>query len=197
MIVASAIEERVSMSASLLRVQLVSVLLVIAFATAKAQNNWIGPYGSNWNNAGNWSLGTVPNPGDDVVIYSGGYDWVVLDPGSASINSLTLGGAYNGTSSELTDNGLAQSLSMANSMLVGQTGYLYMTGGTAVTAGADSINEGTISLSNGSSLSISGNLVSVNSLQTFGGDSAVNVTGTLTNDLYAQFNLNGSATSLM
>ena len=65
-------------------------------------DNWNGGTG-NWSNSGNWSNGE-PGAGSDVTIYSGGTDQVTLDTGSTTINSLQLGGAYNGYSSELTDN---------------------------------------------------------------------------------------------
>ena len=141
----------------------VSVLVVLMVATGGigvAQNNWIGPNGTvgNWSDPLNWSAG-VPISTDDVIIYSGGYDYVYLDPGSATINSLTLGGADNGTSwSFLTDNGIAQNLSINQGLTVGQTGFLYLTGGSTVTANWDSLNAGGIYISNGSSLTVSGKL---------------------------------------
>ncbi|MBN8533367.1 MAG: autotransporter domain-containing protein [Rhizobiales bacterium] len=47
----------------------IAAMLVFQPAPAQAQgtNTWIGTDG-NWNNTANWSLGTVPYQGDDVVI---------------------------------------------------------------------------------------------------------------------------------
>ena len=169
------------------------LFVLLTVNIAPAQDNWIGPYGSNWNNAGNWSLG-LPGPTSDAVIYSGGYDLVYLDT-SPTINSLQLGGAYNGTYSELTDGGVAQTLGIAAALNIGQTGYLYLTGGTAVTAGADSVNAGNIELYNGSSVTINGNLDNQNYAYTNGGGSHINVTGTLTNEAGDTFDLYQSGDS--
>src|SRR5664279_915144 len=106
-------KEGTSMPTRLLRLTLLCVLLTLVLANASAQtNNWIGPYDTGWNNNASWSLNTVPGPGDDVGIYNYGgyYDYVILDT-SPTINSLTLGGAYNGYYSYLVDNGVAQNLS--------------------------------------------------------------------------------------
>src|SRR5271167_3104899 len=122
------------MSTRLLRLLPLCVLLTLTLLTANAAfagtpNNWIGPYDSSWSVAGSWSLNSIPGAGDDVTIYSGGSDYVILDPGTATINSLTLGGAYNGTSSYLIDNGVAQNLTVNTFLAVGQTGDLYLYGG--------------------------------------------------------------------
>jgi hypothetical protein len=116
-------------------------------------DNWNGGTG-NWSNAGDWSAGE-PGAGSDVTIYSGGNDTVTLDV-STTISSLTLGGAFNGTASELTDGGVAQTLTITNALNVGSTGFLYLTGGSIVTAGAASSSAATIELFNKSSLSING-----------------------------------------
>src|SRR5208337_2528778 len=116
-------------------------------------DNWNGGTG-NWNSAGGWNNG-VPGANSDVTIYSGGDDLVTLDTGASTINSLTLGGASNGSTSELTDVGITQTLTITQGLTIGQTGVLNLSGiGSAVTAGADSSNAGQIQLSNGSSLFI-------------------------------------------
>lgn len=96
-------------------------------------DNWNGGTG-NWSNAGNWSTGS-PGPTNDVTIYSGGNDLVTLDVGSTTVNSLTLGGGGNGTTSELTDGGVAQTLAITSGLTVGQTGFLNLLGSTTVSAG--------------------------------------------------------------
>ena len=106
-------------------------------------DNWNGGTG-NWSVPGNWSAGE-PGASSDVTIYSGGNDTVTLDT-SPTITSLVLGGANNGFSSELTDGGTAQNLTITNALNVGQNGYLYLYGGSTVTAGADSSDAGSIDL---------------------------------------------------
>lgn len=178
------------MSARLLRALLLCAFVASTLAAAIAQDNWNGGTG-NWSNPGKWSTGAVPTINNDTTIYSGSSDFVTLDtPGS--VKSLILGGTWNGLYSELTDNGVAQSLNIANSLFVGQSGVLNLSGGTVVTAGADSINAGSVSLSGGSSLSITGNLDNFLLVETQGGGSAVNVTGTLTNESSASFLVGGS-----
>jgi hypothetical protein len=101
-------------------------------------DNWNGGTGG-WSVPGNWSAG-APGAGSDVTIYSGGNDTVTLDT-SPTISSLALGGASNGTTSELTDGGVKQALTITQGLTVGQTGQLYLTGsypagGSTVTVGA-------------------------------------------------------------
>ena len=136
----------------------VSVLAVLMAATAGitlAQDNWLGGTG-NWSNCADWSLG-CPVPANDVLIYSGGNDVVTLDL-SATINSLALGGGYGVGSSELKDIGVKQELTINQRLTVGGGGYLDLTGGSTVSAGADSSSAGRIFLFNGSTLAITGNL---------------------------------------
>ncbi len=157
-------------------------------------DSWNGGTG-NWSNAGNWSAGS-PGPNNDVTIYSGGNDTVILDT-SATINSLTLGGNNNGTTSELADGGVARTLTISNGFSVGQTGLLNLTGGSAVTVGADSFNAGMIQLYNGSSLSIIGNLTTSGTLSTGiffgdGGGNTVTITGTLANSSGSYVYLNSA-----
>src|SRR5208337_1880415 len=112
---------------------------VLTLTSAYAQDNWNGGTG-NWSNGSDWSAGE-PGAGSDVVIYGGGSDTVTLDT-SPTINSLTLGGENNGYCqsgyycSELTDGGVAQTLTITNGLTVGQTGNLNLSGGSTVTAGA-------------------------------------------------------------
>jgi len=117
------------------------VVLSITLTNAGAQtDNWNGGYG-NWSNPGNWSQGVVPGLATDTAIYnpSGGYDFVTLDK-LGFARSLTLGG-QDGFNASLTDGGLPQVLTIANSLTVGgRTGNLHPYGGTAITAGADSSN---------------------------------------------------------
>ena len=121
--------------------------------SSSSTDNWLGGTG-NWSDPSDWDLG-LPSGGSDVVIYSGGSDLVFLDT-SPNIASLTLGGD-TGTS-QLADNGTAQTLTIAGALTVNQTGVLYLAGGNTVTAGADSSNAGLIQLENASALQVNGNL---------------------------------------
>src|SRR5271167_4098001 len=114
------------------RLSLAVALSVLTLTSAYAQDNWNGGTGK-WSNGSDWSAG-LPGAGSDVVIYSGGNDTVTLDT-SATINSLTLGGANNGFTSELTDGGVAQTLTITNGLTVGQTGFLNLLGSSTVSAG--------------------------------------------------------------
>src|ERR1019366_1351070 len=161
-------------------------LFVVVGANAGfTQDKWNGGTG-NWSNAVDWSAG-LPGAGSDVVIYSGGNDLVYLDT-SPTINSLTIGG-NNGYYHELTDNGSFQTLTINVSLEIGQpSSYLYLYGGTAVSAGADSINAGFLDLYSRSSVSVTGNLDNRGYAYISGG--AINTTGTFTNEAGANFVLN-------
>ena len=117
-------------------------------------DNWDGGIG-NWSNAGNWSAG-APGAGSDVTIYSGGNDTVTLDT-SPTISSLVLGGASNGTTSELTDGGVAQSLTITNGLTVGQTGFLDLEGASTVSAGTLN-NSGYVIVGAGATLNLTNQL---------------------------------------
>jgi len=116
---------------------------------------WNGGTG-NWSNGGQWSVG-VPGSNNDVFIYSGGNDLVTLDVGSTTVDSLSLGGASNGFTSQLTDGGVAQNLNIIKGLTVGQNGVLSLTGGSTVTAGATSSNAGAVNIGTGSSFTTGGN----------------------------------------
>jgi len=144
-------------------------------------DTWSGGTG-NWSVAGNWNNGE-PGANSDVTIYSGGSDYLSLDVGSTTINSLTLGGVANGFNSQLSDAGTNQTLNITNALNVGQNGYLQLTGATStLTAGADSVNAGQIYLYNGASLTINGNFDNKYVVQAENGTSEINVSGTLTNE---------------
>ena len=155
-------------------------------------DDWLGGTG-NWSNGGDWSAG-VPTLANDVVIYSGGDDNVTLDVGSTTIDSLTLGGVNNGTTSVLTDGGTTQNLTIINALTVGQSGVLQLTGGSNVTAGTLS-NSGSITTGyangagGGNTLTIIGNLTNAPgaSLDVYGtGDFAT--VATLNNGGYVRVN---------
>ena len=178
-------------------------------------DNWNGGTGF-WNDPNNWDHQVVPGASSDVTICSNGSkgnDLVTLNTGSTNINSLTLGGASDGFSSELTDGGVKQTLNITNNLIIGQTGYLYLYGGSTINT-SDTTNAGTIQLLNGSTLAITGNLINTNtgalglfsSVLTVTGDvdnsgglgiglgfpvSTITVGGMLTNEAAGLFALSG------
>lgn len=168
------------------RVPILVVFLVATAGYALSQDNWLGGTG-NWSTGALWSTG-VPLPGNDVSIYSGGSDYVTLDV-NATIKSLMLGGAYNGFTSELTDNGSPWNLTIAGALNLGQTGDLNLSGGSTVSAGANSTVGGIIFVSSASTLSFAGNVDNPGSIviPSYGGVAAVNISGTLTNDINSGF----------
>lgn len=172
-----------------LRVSVLAVLVVATAGITLAQDNWLGGTG-NWSNGGFWSAGE-PNAGSDVVIYSGGNDHVTLDVGATTINSLTLGGASNGYTSELTDGGIAQTLSITNSLTVGQNGELILSGRSNLGAGTLTVaSGGYFNAQNGSTVTINGAVNNAGNLYTgylSGGGNTLSITGTLTNQGGGQF----------
>ena len=80
-----------------------------------------------------WSIG-VPQPAFDTIIYSGGNDLVTLD--CRQQHRQLAGGrrATNGFSSELTDGGTAQNLTITQGLSVGANGFLNLTGASTITA---------------------------------------------------------------
>ena len=126
----------------------------LILASPGTPDRWKGGTG-NWSAAGNWNHG-VPGMSSDVKIYSNGSkgdDVVTLDVGSTTINSLKLGGVSNGFTSELTDAGVAQTLT-TNGLRVGHTGFLDLTGfGTVVDAGT-LVNNGHVLVGDGVTLNL-------------------------------------------
>ena len=64
------------------------LMLFVCFTNAIAQTNvWSGAVNNNWNNGGNWSLGSAPTAANDVVINSNA---TIQVNANATINSLTV-----------------------------------------------------------------------------------------------------------
>jgi fibronectin-binding autotransporter adhesin len=113
---------------------------------------WNGGTGV-WSNGSQWSLGTSPGINNNAFIYSGGNDLVTLDIGSGSVNQLSVGGASNGFTSELTDGRTAQNLTIIQGLSVGANGFLDLTGASTVTA-ATMGNSGHVFVGTGATLSL-------------------------------------------
>ncbi len=129
-----------------------SNFIELAAAFLSTTDLWNGGTGV-WSNGPQWSIG-VPQPAFDTFIYSGGNDDVTMDVGSSTVNSLTVGGPSNGSSSILVDNGTAQTLVVTNGLTVGVQGALDFTGsGSSITAGNIS-NSGYVLLGPGVTLNL-------------------------------------------
>jgi len=156
-----------------------------ALAFGQTNSTWNGGTG-NWSNATDWSPNQVPNNGGgntyNVTIDSGGADTVTLDQ-SASINSLVLGGFVQPVL--LQDlSGSPETLSISGQLTVRQAGTLQFSNGSSVTVGGNLSNDGKIVFSNGSTLTVSGTLGNYNqtqSLDLYGAGTVLNV-GSLVND---------------
>jgi RHS repeat-associated protein/uncharacterized repeat protein (TIGR01451 family) len=89
--------------------------------------NWINPNGGNWDTAANWSTGSLPGVGDDVVVRTALAATITIQSGDmVSVHSLTTGG--NDTLS-ITGGSLSVA---AKSTL---NGALAMTGGSLTASG--------------------------------------------------------------
>ena len=106
---------------------------ISTLSLAPVNDYWNGGTGV-WSNGRQWSLGTSPGINNNAFIYSGGNDLVTLDIGSGTVNQLNVGGAVNGSTSELTDGGTAQNLTIIQGLSVGAQGFLNLTGASTITA---------------------------------------------------------------
>ena len=97
---------------------------------------WLNPVAGSWNTAADWSTGSVPTASDNVCITVPG-EYTVTLTGSASVNSLTLGGTSGATRQTLLVGGPAASgtLDLAADSSVKRTGVLNM----ETAAGGESI----------------------------------------------------------
>src|SRR5579884_162853 len=119
-----------------------------------ATNIWTGSVSTDWNNAGNWSLGVVPASGDDVVIGTTANSPTLNT--TTTVNAVTISGSdfvrLAGVASVLTvSNGVTLGAGggfdgagvLNASVTVTSTAYISSTGGTLEVAGqiTDSNNQ--------------------------------------------------------
>jgi hypothetical protein len=122
-----------------------SNFIELATAFSSTTDLWLGGTGV-WSNGAQWSIG-VPQPAFDTIIYSGGNDLVTMDVGSSTVNSLTVGGPTNGFTSELTDGGVAQNLTVTNGLTIGAQGILSFTSNNVSTIIAATVsNSGSVTI---------------------------------------------------
>ncbi len=127
--------------------------------------NWINPSGGNWDLAANWSSGSVPGAGDDVVINTASLATVTINTGDTeSVKSLTT--AANDTLS-ITGGSLTVA---AGSTL---SGSLSMTGGslTASGIGATLLVNGSASIAGGSLFATTGGVLNLPTVSSYSGPS--------------------------
>ena len=99
--------------------------LTLTHAYGQVHYSWNGPNPGYWNTPGNWSPNGLPGSSDDVTIYHTSGDYVYLNAGTATVDSLNLGGSgiSSSPSSVLIDSGV-QHLTVLNSLMISQTGDL-------------------------------------------------------------------------
>ena len=78
---------------------------------------------------------------------------MTLDLGSTTVNSLTIGGSDLTYSSELTDGGTTQTLTITNGLTIGASGILNLTGASTVTAATMS-NSGQVYIGSGATINL-------------------------------------------
>src|SRR3984957_7081942 len=156
-------------------------------AFGQTNSTWNGGTG-NWSTSTDWTPNQVPNNGGgntyNVTIDSGGTDVVTLNQ-SATINSLVLGGV-TGSASLQNLSGTAENLSVTGAMSINQTGTLTLDNGSILTVGGNSSSAGSLDLEGGSSLTASGNFTNFGGqfdvgMQSSSISSNATVTGTFTN----------------
>ncbi len=125
-----------SLSQQSLRFAVAIMFLTMLCSTRALTIVWTNTAGGNWNVTNNWNPNQVPGAADTAVITNNGTYTVTLNV-SASITSLTLGGA-SGTQSLLVTN--SSILTLASPSAVGANGTLNFSSGTIGGAGALTVN---------------------------------------------------------
>ena len=121
------------MTTRLLRALVFCAVLSLTLTNAYGQRTWSGPNGGYWNTPTNWTPIGLPGPTDYVGIYHPSGDYVYLNPGTATIWDLTLGGS-GPSSSVLTGSGQGvQNLTINNLLKINQSGDLELYAGNTVT----------------------------------------------------------------
>ena len=122
----------------------VAACLCPTLAFGQTNSSWNGGTG-NWSTSTDWTPNQVPNNGGgntyNVTIDTGGTDVALLDI-DATINSLVLGGAPNGSISTLEIDP-SKSLSVTGGTTVNQSGSLILDQGSTLTVGGTMTNDGT------------------------------------------------------
>jgi PEP-CTERM motif len=126
-------KEGSTMPIRLLRALIFCAVLSLMLTNTFGQNpKYWNQYSGNWSAGGNWNPIGVPGPSDDVVISHPFGDIVTLDSGTATINSLTLGGSYGSSVSSVLAGDGTTNLSIMGDLTIGQTGDLELRAGDVI-----------------------------------------------------------------
>ncbi|MGA9145569.1 MAG: PEP-CTERM sorting domain-containing protein, partial [Candidatus Acidiferrales bacterium] len=141
-----ALRRRKSVWALAARVTTLAVTFLCLAGPAAAQNSWQGLHPVNvldfWSNAGEWSLGTVPDGSTDITI---GFDTVGGDTSFTNRHTLTIGGPAT--------------LNLFSTTTVTNSGFggFIVNGGSLISNGT-LVNASSAALSNGGTLTNNGTL---------------------------------------
>jgi outer membrane autotransporter protein len=128
-------------------------LILTGSSTLYGQTSWIGPSGS-WFTASDWSNG-LPNPEETATVDNGTI--VQIASGTATANTLTIGGTAAGSTVQLLAGGV---LILNNPLTIGNGGTLLFNGGTLEGAAGIIHDNGTVeflgSINNGLGHNIDG-----------------------------------------
>lgn len=137
---------------------------------------WFGSVSTDWNTAGNWCSGSVPDSSTDVVIPGGIGRYPVIGPEGASVKditiesgaSLTVSGAYtldvmgvwNNSGSFTPNNGTVSFTGISLQTISGENTFynLVINNSTGVSAAGDITVDGNLSLLSANPSAISGTL---------------------------------------
>lgn len=114
--------------------------------------SWVGPAEGDWTDPGNWSTGTLPGSGDDVVVDIGVAVLVHYSNGSAQVRSLSLRGTLELSAGSLTlthasqIDGVLTIDADAALTAAGPLASLTVTGQTDVTGGVFAVDGAQVSL---------------------------------------------------
>ena len=159
----------------------IAACLCPALALGQTNSSWNGGTG-NWSNATDWTPNQVPNNGGgntyNVTIgSSGGVNNVTLNQ-NATVNSLDVIG-----SSLSTLPGAAETLNITGNLTLGGGGGLDFSNGSSLTVGGNVTTDGSgIDLRSGSSFVLSGNFTG--RLHASGGGNTLTLMGTYSGELF-------------
>ena len=72
-----------------------TLLTLLSSQSQAALKTWTAGGSGSWAVGANWSGGTVPAAGDDVVINPAGAVWTISNVPTISLNSISIGGSTN------------------------------------------------------------------------------------------------------
>jgi hypothetical protein len=145
-------------------------------SSAGPVNSWINPTSGNWDDAASWSLGTLPNSSEFVIIANPGSKAVSINPatpvnspGAMTVTNLTVRGATNMENTLLLNNfGTAIPLTVLDGLLLQDSAQilnfnsgLIVQGGMFMVTNSDLIQDGGFIRATNGPLYISGSEIDV------------------------------------